>query len=94
MVVSLKNQEPSQLQEITKDNWKAIFTDKLNHYKDEGFERINPSILKGAIQSDYPTFSEKNIGFKRFSDVMRQLEKDGLLTVEMDEQNTMLIKVK
>lgn len=94
VVVSLKTKEPTQQLEITKDNWKDIFARQLNHYKEEGFDRINPSILKGAIQSAYPNFSEKNIGFKRFSDVMKQLEKDGLLTVEMDDQNTMLIKVK
>lgn len=94
VVVSLKAKEPSPQQEIAKENWKEIFTRQLNHYKDEGFERINPSILKGSIQSAYPNFSEKSIGFKRFSDIMKQLEKDGLLTVEMDEQNTMLIKVK
>lgn len=94
VVISLKTKEPTQQLEITKDNWKDIFARQLNHYKEEGFDRINPSILKGAIQSAYPNFSEKNIGFKRFSDVMKQLEKDGLLTVEMDDQNTMLIKVK
>ena len=94
VVVSLKTKEPTQQLEITKDNWKDIFARQLNHYKEEGFDRINPSILKGVIQSAYPNFSEKNIGFKRFSDVMKQLEKDGLLTVEMDDQNTMLIKVK
>ncbi len=94
VVVSLKTKEPTQQLEITKDNWKDIFARQLNHYKEEGFDRINPSILKGAIQSAYPNFSEKNIGFKRFSDVMKHLEKDGLLTVEMDDQNTMLIKVK
>lgn len=94
VVVSLKTKEPAHQQEITKENWKEIFTKQLNHYKEEGFDRINPSILKGKIQADYPNFSEKSIGFKRFSDVMKQLEKDGLLTVEMDEQNTMLIQMK
>ena len=46
-----------------------------------------------AIITAYPDFNERSIGFKRFSDVMKQLEKDGLVIVEMDEQKTMLIKL-
>ena len=52
-----------------------------------------PSILKAAILNDYPGYEEKQIGFKRFSDVMKALEKEGLLVVEMDEQHTMLLKI-
>ena len=54
---------------------------------------MNPSILKADIITAYPGFTEKSIGFKRFSDVMKQLEKEGLLIVEMDEQKTMLIQL-
>ena len=54
---------------------------------------MNPSILKADIQSSYPDYSEKNIGFKRFSDVLKQLERDGLLKLEMDAQNNMLIRM-
>ena len=54
---------------------------------------MNPSILKADILTNYPDFSERSIGFKRFSDVMKQLEKDGMLVVEMDEQGTMLVKL-
>ncbi len=79
--------------QITKDNWKDAFRDQLQHYKDGGFDRINPSILKADIQAAYPDFSERALGFKRFSDVLKALEKDSLLAVEMDEQKTMLIKV-
>lgn len=93
MMVSLQSKEPSQQPQLTKENWKDAFKEQLKHYKDEGFDRINPSILKADIQSAYPDFSERSIGFKRFSDVMKHLEKDGVLEVEMDDQNTMLIKV-
>ncbi|MBQ6528205.1 MAG: OST-HTH/LOTUS domain-containing protein, partial [Clostridia bacterium] len=58
-----------------------------------GFDRINPSILKADILTTYPDFNERSIGFKRFSDVMKQLEKDGLVKVEMDEQKTMLVQL-
>ncbi len=78
---------------ITKENWKDAFRDQLQRYKDGGFDRINPSILKADIQTSYPDFSERTLGFKRFSDVLKALEKDKILEVEMDEQKTMLIKV-
>jgi len=79
--------------QITKENWKDAFRDQLQRYKDGGFDRINPSILKADIQASYPDFSERALGYKRFSDVLKALEKDKLLEVEMDEQKTMLIKV-
>ncbi|MEG1811715.1 MAG: NYN domain-containing protein [Clostridia bacterium] len=79
--------------QLCKANWLAAFTDQLNRFKQDGFERINPSILKSAIQGDYPDFEERQIGFKRFSDVMKQLEKEGLLVVEMDGAHTMLLKI-
>ena len=54
---------------------------------------MNPSILKSTIQADYPSFEEKQIGFKRFSDVMKALEKKGLLVIEMDDAHTMLLRI-
>ena len=79
--------------QLDKSNWLPAFTAALNQFKSEGFERVNPSILKSTIVSEYPGFEEKKIGFKRFSDVMKALEKEGLLVVEMDEQHTMLLKI-
>ena len=79
--------------QLTRDNWRDAFTAQIRAYKDGGFERVTPSILKADILTAYPDFNERNIGFKRFSDVMKQLEKDGLLVVEMDEQKTMLIRL-
>ena len=80
-------------QQLTRSNWLPAFTACLQRFKDDGFERINPSILKAAIQADYSDFDEHQIGFKRFSDIMKALEKEGLLVVEMDEQRTMLLKI-
>jgi len=79
--------------QLNKENWLPAFREYLAQYKADGFERINPSILKAAIQADYPDFEEKAIGFKRFSDVMKRLEKEKLLTVEMDGAHTMLLKI-
>lgn len=78
---------------LDKTNWLPAFEQALSHFKDEGFERVNPSILKATIQQDYPGFDEKQIGFKKFSDIMKALEKQGLLVVEMDDQHTMLLKI-
>ena len=78
---------------LDKANWLPAFKQALEHFKDEGFDRVNPSILKATIQQDYPGFEEKQIGFKRFSDVMKALEKQGLLTIEMDDQHTMLLRI-
>ena len=78
---------------LTKDNWVGILADQLQRYKDDGFDRINPSILKADLQSAFPDFSEKALGFKRFSDLLKALEKEKLVKVEMDEQKSMLIQV-
>ena len=79
--------------QLTRENWREAFAAQLQAYKDGGFERVNPSILKADILTSYPDFTERAIGFKRFSDIMKQLEKEGMLSVEMDEQKTMLIKL-
>ena len=79
--------------QLTRENWREAFAAQIRAYKEGGFDRVNPSILKADILTAYPDFTEKAIGFKRFSDVMKQLEKDGLVVVEMDEQKTMLIKL-
>jgi uncharacterized LabA/DUF88 family protein len=78
---------------LTKDNWVAVLADQLQRYKDDGFDRINPSILKADLQSAFPDFSEKALGFKRFSDLLKAMERDHLISIEMDEQKNMLIKV-
>ncbi len=95
VMVSLSNvgENTETIPQLTRENWKEAFAAQLNAYKEGGFDRVNPSILKADILTSYPGFTEKAIGFKRFSDIMKQLEKDGLVVVEMDEQKTMLIKL-
>ena len=78
-------------QSLNRENWRTAFAAQLQRYKDDGFDRINPSILKADITSVYPDFSEKAIGFKRFSDVLKQMEKDGMLRLELDGQKNMLV---
>ncbi len=96
VMVSLNADAPEEgggKKQLTQDTWRGAFTEQLQHYKDDGFERINPSILKADIQAAFPDFTERAIGFKRFSDVLRQMEKEKLLRLEMDEQNNMLVKM-
>ena len=79
--------------QLTRENWRDAFDAQLRAYKEGGFDRINPSILKADILTTYPDYNERAIGFKRFSDVMKQLEKDGLIKIEMDEENTMMLRL-
>jgi len=85
--------EDGAARHITKDNYVDAFAAQLNAYKESGFDRVNPSILKSAIQNQYPNYTERAVGFKRFSDLLRSLEKAGLLEIEMDEQRSMLVKI-
>ena len=93
VMVSVSQAVKETAPQLNKDNWKAALREQLQRYKEDGFERINPSILKADVQASYPDFSEKSLGFKRFSDMLKAMEKDKLMTVEMDEQKNMLIKV-
>jgi len=86
-------QDDKAASKITKANWKKIFIQKLNDFKEDGFERVNPSIVKNAVQADYPGFDEKELGFKRFSDIMKELEKDKVVIVEFDDTHSMLLKI-
>ena len=40
-----------------------------------------------------PDFQEKNVGFKRFSDILKDLERRDVLKLEMDDQKNMLVKM-
>ena len=92
LMIGLDTEEEEE-PKLDKGNWLPAFEQALSHFKDEGFDRVNPSILKATIQADYPSFEEKQIGFKRFSDVMKALEKKGLLVIEMDDAHTMLLRI-
>jgi len=93
VIVRLQSDDASAPKQITKDNFVEAFSAQLDAYKENGFDRVNPSILKAAIQNEYPNFSERAVGFKRFSDLLRHLEKAGLLEIEMDEQKSLLVKI-
>ncbi|MBR1820578.1 MAG: NYN domain-containing protein [Clostridia bacterium] len=93
LMIGLEAEAEDKEPKLDKGNWLPAFEQALAHFKDEGFDRVNPSILKATIQADYPSFEEKQIGFKKFSDVMKALEKQGLLVIEMDDAHTMLLRI-
>ncbi len=93
LLIQLVHDAPGDGKQIHKDNMVQVFAAQLASFKESGFERVNPSILKEAIQNQYPNYNERALGFKRFSDLLRRLEKEGLVEIEMDEQKTMLVKI-
>ena len=80
-------------EQMTRENYVHIFSRMLSEYKEDGFDRVNPSILKAAVQARYPDFNERQIGHRRFSDVLRSLEREKLLTLENDEGGNMLVHI-
>ena len=55
---------------------------------------MNPSLLKSAVQAEYPDFTERAVGLRRFSDLLRVLEREKLLTLETDESGNMLVHIQ
>lgn len=90
--LSLRGHE-SDAAPLTKENWTAAFSDVLMGYKDEGFDRVDPSVLKAAITNKYPGFDEKQLGFKKFSDLLKYLEKYKYIKIETSEDSNILVRV-
>ncbi|HHU77947.1 MAG: NYN domain-containing protein [Caldicoprobacterales bacterium] len=91
--VKLRGEKKGVSGEITKANWVSVMQGQLNKLKNNGFERVNPSIIKSELQKEFPDFDERQIGFKRFSDMMKRLEKEKIVAIEFNEAKTMLIKI-
>ena len=91
--VKLSSKTSSPKSKVTKENWQDIVKEKLDEFKEDGFDRVNPSIVKASLQGDYPGFDEKELGFKRFSDMMKAMEKEKLVRVEFDETHSMLLRI-
>ena len=87
------NQAYAAVEQLTRENYVGVFARILQAYKEDGFDRVNPSILKSAVQALYPDFTERQIGLRRFSDVLRTLERESLLKLEMDEGANMLVQI-
>ena len=59
VMVSLSNvgENTETIPQLTRENWKEAFAAQLNAYKEGGFDRVNPSILKADILTSYPGFT-------------------------------------
>jgi len=90
--LSLRGQE-SEGATLSSDNWTAAFSDALLNFKDEGFDRVDPSVLKASITNKYPGFDEKQLGFKKFSDLLKYLEKYKYIKLEMSDDSIMLVRI-
>ncbi|MBQ4264961.1 MAG: NYN domain-containing protein [Clostridia bacterium] len=87
------NQAYAAVEQLTRENYVGVFARILAAYKEDGFDRVNPSILKSAVQALYPDFTERQIGLRRFSDVLRTLEREHYLRLETDEGGNMLVHI-
>lgn len=83
----------SRYNQLTRDNYIDVFRQELETFKSNGFDSVNPSIIKASVQKSYPSFDEHSLGFKRFSDLMRQLERTGIVDIELSEAGTMLVHI-
>ena len=93
LIVQLNATHAPKSEQIGRDNFVKIFARILAEYKEDGFDRVNPSILKSAVQAEYPDFTERAVGLRRFSDVLRALERERLLALETDESGNMLVHI-
>ena len=93
LIVCLNQPHGTEREQMTRETYPAIFGRILREYKQDGFDRVNPSILKSAVQAEYPDFTERQIGLRRFSDVLRALEREGLLRLVTDEGGDMLVDI-
>jgi len=80
-------------EQLGRDNFVRVFARILAEYKEDGFDRVNPSLLKSAVQAEYPDFTERTVGLRRFSDLLRVLEREKLLALETDESGNMLAHI-
>ncbi len=75
--VRLSNEQPRSAVHINRENWVSLVSQQLAKLKEEDFTRVNPSVIKSSLIEAYPDFDERDIGFKKFSDMIRILEKQG-----------------
>ena len=93
LIVQLSATHAPKNGQIGRENFVKVFARILAEYKEDGFDRVNPSILKSAVQAEYPDFTERAVGLRRFSDVLRALERERLLALETDEGGNMLVHI-
>ena len=78
---------------ITKENLLPVMQDILQRLREDGFDRVNPSVIKAAIVKEYPSFDERSIGCKKFSDLLKLLQNEGLMRLGTGPDRSMLVHI-
>ena len=78
---------------LTRENLLPVMQDMLQRPREDGFDRVNPSVIKAAIVKEYPTFDEKTIGCKKFSDLLKLLQNEGLMKLGTGPDHAMLVQI-
>lgn len=91
--VSLTDTTGGKSFKLTPENWLESVRIQLEALKADGFERVNPSVIKQTLLDKFQDFDERELGFKKFSDLIRCLEKHNVVHMETDDQKTMLVRI-
>nr|WP_122012127.1 NYN domain-containing protein [Maliibacterium massiliense] len=78
---------------LNRTNWIAGVQSVLDRLKADGFERVNPSIIKEGVCEAFPGFEERAIGYRKFSDMMKALEREKRIRITTDENMNMLVTI-
>jgi len=78
---------------LKRGDWIDQVQDILDRLKQDGFDRVNPSIIKESIRDVYPDFTERAVGYRKFSDMMKVLEREHRIKISADESANMLITI-
>lgn len=78
---------------ITTDNYVGIFKAIFKNLKQDGFKQVVPSVLKGIILNYDKDFVEKDLGFKKFNDLLKDLEAKKLIEVKVNNSGN-LVRLK
>ena len=68
LMVGLSANDAPQNPKLDKTNWLPAFTQALERFKNDGFDRVNPSILQGHHTGRLP-------GFRRKADRLQALQR-------------------
>jgi len=78
---------------LTRDGFVPLVAHVLNTIREDGFERVNPSVIKAALKENFANFDERTLGYKKFSDFLKRLEKEGVVQIEWLENNDILVRI-
>lgn len=93
LIVTLSQPHAPAGEQITRDNFTRIFARILSEYKEDGFDRVNPSILKSAVQAEYPDFTERQMVCGVFRMSCAHWREKSCSGWKRDESGNMLVHI-